>query len=89
MVEENAPRANRLLEASIQEVLDRQIQPCFTMPYEHIVVKVNDMGEVRLFGLVHDSHLVDEAIHMLKAQFGVGSVISDVTVIHTGHAVAL
>jgi osmotically-inducible protein OsmY len=89
MAEENASSTNRPLEISIQEALDRWIQPCFTMPYEHIVVRVNDLGEVRLFGLVHDSRLVDEAIHIVKAQFGVGSVYSDVIVFHTGYPVAL
>ena len=77
------PREDRILQARVEAVVERWIQPCYTAIYEHIAVSTNDQGEVWLSGLVTDPQIVEEAVRMIKGLPGVRFVFNYVTVMIT------
>src|SRR5258708_22944681 len=77
------PHADRGLQARIEAVVERWIQPCYTAVYEHIAVSANDQGEVWLSGLVTDPQIVEEAVQMIKGLPGVRFVFNYVTLMIT------
>ncbi|MEP7289180.1 MAG: BON domain-containing protein [Chloroflexota bacterium] len=80
---------NRLLQARVEDVLERYIQPRFTSPQEEILASATYDGEVELGGLVNDERLVDEAIRRIMGLHGVARVKDNIIVALTGTAVEL
>jgi osmotically-inducible protein OsmY len=89
MIAVNDPVENAVLQTQIQAALDRWLQPCYTKPYEHVQASANNLGEIRLWGMVNNRHIVEEAIRLTKAIPGVRCVSNFVIVTYAGGSISL
>ena len=78
------PCANRVLEEKVRAALNRWLIYRPLQANEYLCISANDVGEIRLWGLVSSIYPVESAALFLSSMPGVKRVVNEVTRIYAG-----